>query len=256
MNARCFGALLAGAIVSVGITACGSGTSGATKSNASNGAPLTVALIPPSSGPLATFGKSAVNAWQLAADQVNAKGGVDGHTVKIVTLDTDGSPAATLRSARKAVTQNGAKYLSGIVTSPENAALAPQLAALGAVDIVSMSKDDSLTGTSCSPNLFRTTISSGMDVNATSKILGTLPAKKWALLMTDSITGHTAAKEFAAEAGKNGKQIVSTQFDPMGTTEYGSYITKIKSSGADALYVFASGADGVAFVKQADQFKL
>ena len=74
--------------------------------------------------------------------------------------------------------------------------------------------------------------------------------------MTDSLTGHTAAEQFAAEAKKSGKEIVSTQFDPHGTTEYGSYITKIKSSGADSLYVFASGADGVAFVKQADQFKL
>ena len=118
-----------------------------------------------------------MNAWELAADEVNAKGGVDGHPVKIVTLESDGSPAGTLRAARKAVTQDGAKYLSGIVTSGENAALAPQLAALGAVNIVSMSKDDSLTGSACSPNLFRTTISSGMDVTATATVLGDLPAK-------------------------------------------------------------------------------
>jgi branched-chain amino acid transport system substrate-binding protein len=256
MNARCLGALLAGAIMSVGTTACGSDEGGGSSSATKNADPLTVALVPPSAGPLATFGTGAVNAWQLAADEVNAKGGVDGHQVKIITLESDGSPAGTLRAARKAVTQDGAKYLSGIVTSGENAALAPQLAALGAVNIVGMSKDDSLTGSACSPNLFRTTISSGMDVNATSKILSDLPAKKWALLMSDILTGQTAAKQFAAEAKKNGKEIVSTQFDPLGTTEFGTYITKIKDSGAEALYVLASGADGVAFIKQADQFKL
>jgi ABC-type branched-subunit amino acid transport system substrate-binding protein len=256
MNARSIGALLAGTVLSVGAIACGSDKGGGGSSAASSGEPLTVALIPPSAGPLAEFGTSAVNAWQLAADEVNAKGGVDGHPVKIVKLESDGSPAGTLRAARKAVTHDGAKYFSGIVTSGENAALAPQLAALGAVDIVSMSKDDSLTGSVCSPNLFRTTISSGMDVTATAKVLADLPAKRWALLMSDILTGHTAAKQFTAEAAKHGKEIVSTQFDPLGTTEYGSYITKIKDSGADALYVFASGADGVAFVKQAEQFKL
>jgi branched-chain amino acid transport system substrate-binding protein len=256
MNVRSIGALLAGTVLSVGVTACGGDSKGTGASAASGSEPLTVALIPPSAGPLAEFGSSAVNAWKLAADEVNAKGGVDGHQVKIVTLETDGTPAATLRSARKAVTQDGAKYVSGIVTSGENAALAPQLASLGAVNIVSMSKDDSLTGSVCSPNLFRTTISSGMDVTATSKVLADLPGKRWALLMSDILTGHTAAKQFAAEASKSGKEIVSTQFDPLGTTEFGSYITKLKSSGADSLYVFASGADGVAFVKQADQFKL
>jgi ABC-type branched-subunit amino acid transport system substrate-binding protein len=256
MNARSIGVLLAGTVLCVGATACGGDKQAGSSSAASGGEPLTVALIPPSAGPLAKFGSSAVNAWKLAADEVNAKGGVDGHRVKIVTLETDGTPAATLRSARKAVTQDGAKYVSGIVTSGENAALAPQLAALGAVNIVSMSKDDSLTGSACSPNLFRTTISSGMDVSATSKVLADLPGKRWALLMSDILTGHTAAEQFAAQAKKSGKEIVSTQFDPLGTTEYGSYITKIKSSGADSLYVFASGADGVAFVKQADQFKL
>jgi branched-chain amino acid transport system substrate-binding protein len=258
MNARCIGALLGGAVISVSVTACGggSGSGGGAKSSESSGAPLTVALIPPSAGPLAQFGVDATNAWKLAADQVNAKGGVDGHQVKIVTLQTDGTPAATVRAARKAVTQDGAKFLSGIVTSGENAALAPQLAGMGAVDIVSMSKDDSLTGSDCSPNLYRTTISSGMDVTATAKVLSQVPAKKWALLMSDILTGHTAAQQFAAEAKKNGDQVVSTQYDPLGTTDYGSYITKIKSSGANGLYVFASGADGVAFVKQADQFKL
>ena len=256
MNARSIGVLLAGTVLSVAATACGADKDAGSSSAASGGEPLTVALIPPAAGPLAEFGTSAVNAWKLAADEVNAKGGVDGHPVKIVTLQTDGSPAATLRAARKAVTQDGAKYVSGIVTSGENAALAPQLASMGAVNIVSMSKDDSLTGSVCSPNLFRTTISSGMDVTATAKVLADLPGKRWALLMSDILTGHTAAEQFAAEAKRSGKEIVSTQFDPLGTTEFGSYITKIKSSGADSLYVFASGADGVAFVKQADQFKL
>jgi ABC-type branched-subunit amino acid transport system substrate-binding protein len=119
-----------------------------------------------------------------------------------------------------------------------------------------MSKDDSLTGSACSPNLFRTTISSAMDVTATSKILAKLQAEKWGLIMSDILTGQSAAKAFTAEAKKNGKQIVSTQFPPLGTTEFGSYITKLKDSGADALYVFASGADGVALIKQAEQFKL
>lgn len=257
MNTRNAGALLCAAALATGLAACGSSSDdGAKASSSANRDPLTVALLPPSSGPLAEFGSSAVNAWKLAAKEVNAKGGVDGHPVKLITLQTDGSPAAAVRAARKATTQDRARYISGVVTSGENAALAPQLTALGAVDIVGMSKDDSLTGSACSPNLFRTTISTGMDVTATASILGKLPGRRWAIVGSDILTGHSAADEFTKAAKANGKQVVSTQFPPLGTTDFGTTITKVLNSGADALYLFASGADGVAFVNQAKQFKL
>ena len=215
-----------------------------------------IGLLPPSAGPLAQIGGDAVDAWKFAADEVNAKGGVDGHKVEIKVVETDGQPATTVRAARTAVTRSKAKFLSAAITSGENAALAQQLPALNALNIVTMAKDDSLTGTDCSPNTFRTTISSAMDVPATASILPDIPAKKWAIAMGESLVGHTAAKQFAAQVVKNGGEVVSEQFWPLGTTEYGSYITKIKASGADGLYIYATGADGVAFINQAEQFKL
>jgi branched-chain amino acid transport system substrate-binding protein len=256
MKARRLGALLCAVVLVGGVAACGGDDTSGGSAASSKKEPLTVALFPPSSGPLSEFGSSAVNAWELAAKEVNAKGGVDGHEVKLVKAQTDGSPAAAVRAARKAVTQSGVKYLSGIVTSGENGALAQQLVSMGAVDIVGMSKDDSLTGATCSPNLFRTTISTAMDVHATASVLGQLPAKRWGIVASDILTGHSAVEGFKAEAKKNGKEVVSTQYAPLGTTEFGSYITKLKDSGADGLYVFASGADGVAFITQAKQFKL
>jgi ABC-type branched-subunit amino acid transport system substrate-binding protein len=69
-------------------------------------------------GPLASFGNDALKAWQLAADQANAKGGVDGHKVEIVKLETTGEPSATMRAARSAVTRYKANYLTGILTWP------------------------------------------------------------------------------------------------------------------------------------------
>jgi ABC-type branched-subunit amino acid transport system substrate-binding protein len=250
------GALAATVALVPVLAACGGSGSSGGSGGGSGGEPLKVALIPPSSGALAMFGEETTRAWQLAADEVNAKGGIDGHKVELVVLETNGTPAQTVRAARKAVTQDGVAFVSGIATSPENIALAPQLASLGVVNVVSMSKDDTLTGSACSPNMYRTTVSSGMDVKATASVLGDLPAKKWAILMTDSLTGRNAAKAFEKEAEKAGKEVVSVQYNPIGTTDYGSYISKMKQSGADGLYTYESAADGVAFVNQADQFSL
>jgi branched-chain amino acid transport system substrate-binding protein len=258
------GGLTAAAAIALGATACGSSSSGSSSSSSSGSgasaggskAPLVVGLVSAQSGPLATYGNGTIQGWKLAAQQANAQGGVDGHPVKIVTADTDGSPAATLRGARTAVLSDGAHYLSGIITSGESEALTPLLPGLKAINILNINKDDEVTGKACSANMYRVTTSASMDLTAEGQLLPQLAPKKWAVLVIDIATGHTAAQLFTQQASKYGKQVVSTQFAPLGTTDFGSYISKIKSSGADGLYVLESGADGIAFFNQAKQFAL
>jgi branched-chain amino acid transport system substrate-binding protein len=250
--------LLAAAVplMAVGaMTGCGSSSDSGSGGSGGDGAPLKVALIPPSGGPLAVFGKDSTAAWQFAADEANAQGGVDGHKVEIVTSQTDGTPAATVRAARKA-TQGGARFISGVITSPENGALQQQLPSMNAISFNTFGKDDALTGKQCSANAYRTVQNTAMDVDAVAKSLSKLPGEKWAIQAVDYATGRTAAKIFTAAAKQAGKQVVLTQYAPLNTTEFGSYITKIKNSGADAVFAVEFGADGVAFVNQGAQFKL
>jgi len=95
-----------------------------------------------------------------------------------------------------------------------------------------------------------------MDINALASSIGELEGDKWAIQAVDYATGHSAAKKFEEAAMAAGKKVVLTQFAPLNTTDFGSYITKIKDSGADAVFAVEFGADGVAFVKQATQFGL
>src|SRR5215211_127271 len=194
----------AGALLLMGgLTACGGSENGGGGGSASsNGEALKVALIPPSSGALAVFGEDAAKAWEFAAEEVNAKGGVDGHKVEIIKSSTDAQPANTVRAARKAVTQDGAKFIGAVMTSPEHGALQQQLAGMNALSINSLGKDDALTGSGCSPNAFRAVQSTSMDINAITATLSKLPAKAWAIQAVDFATGHTSAENFkkAAEA--------------------------------------------------------
>jgi ABC-type branched-subunit amino acid transport system substrate-binding protein len=250
------GAAVTAVVAAAVVAGCGSSGDGGGGSSSKSKEPLVVGLVSPQGGALATMGVDAIRGWQIAADEVNARGGVDGHKVKLVLRDTNNTPDMTIRQARAAVTKDGAHYLGAILTSGETGALAPQLASMRAVNLVSISKDDVVTGESCSPNMYRTTSSGSMDIEAAASVLAKLPAKKWATQTIDTVYGHSATKTFAEYARKAGKQVVSSQYSPIGTTEFGSNISKILDSGADGLFVIESGADGVAFVKQASQFKL
>lgn len=247
-----------GALLMVGaLAACGSDDEESSSAGGSkSGEPLKVALIPPSSGALAVFGTDAAKAWEYAAKEANASGGVDGHKVEIVKSSTDAQPTTTVRAARKVATQNGAKFIGAVMTSPEHGALQPQLAGLNALNFNALGKDDALTGKGCSPNAFRAVQSNTMDVNAIAATLSELPAQKWAIQAVDYSTGHSAAETFKAAAEKAGKKVVLESYAPLNTTEFGSYITKLKNADADGLFAVEYGADGVAFINQGSQFKL
>lgn len=238
--------------MAVSLAACG-GDSGAA---AGEDGPIRVAIVPPASGALAEFGTGAKDGWRYAVEEVNANGGIDGRQVELVIKDTDGTAANTLQSVREAVTQDGINFIGGIMTSTEHGAVNQQLEGLNALSFNSNGKDDALTAADCKPNAFRTLASNAMDIRALGDALTELPGEKWAIQAVDYSTGHDAAKIFREAAKAAGKEVVLEQFAPLNTTEFGTYITKLKDSGADALFSVEYGADGVAFINQADQFKL
>jgi ABC-type branched-subunit amino acid transport system substrate-binding protein len=241
------------------LAACGSASSSDSGDSGGSGgdaAPIKVVLIPPTSGALAQFGTDAVKGWKVAADTVNADGGVDGHKVELIIKGTDADPATTIRVAKEAATQDGAQFIGAVMTSPEHAALNAQLPGMGVLDFNALGKDDALVGEQCTKNAFHIVQTSSMDINGLASSIDTMDGEKWAIMAVDYATGHSAADKFTAAAEQAGKQVVSTQFAPLNTTDFGSYITKIKESGADAVFAVEYGADGVAFVKQATQFNL
>jgi len=248
------------AALAASLAACGSASSsdggGSGDSDSGEAGPIKVVLIPPTSGALAQFGTDAVKGWQAAADLANADGGIDGRKVELIVEGTDADPATTIRVAKEAVTQDGAQFIGAVMTSPEHAALNAQLAGMNALDFNALGKDDALVGEQCAKNGFHIVQTSSMDINALAASIDEMEGDKWAIQAVDYATGYSAAEEFQAAAEAAGKEVVLTQFAPLNTTDFGSYITKIKESGADALFAVEYGADGVAFVKQATQFNL
>ncbi|SDG82150.1 ABC transporter substrate-binding protein [Microbacterium pygmaeum] len=231
-----------------------SASSGA--SGEATGEPIKVAIIPPSTGSLAELGEDAANGWQYAVDEVNAAGGVDGHPVELIVKETDGTVPTTIRAMTEAVSQDGAQYISGVMTSPEHVAVFQQATSLGVLAINHIGRADNLVGEACSPNGFTTTQSNGVIIEAISQVLPDIPGQKWALLNADYSTGHDAQEEITRAIDATGGEVVSDQFVPLGTTDFGSQITQIMESGADALALTVYGADLVAFVNQAEQYGL
>ncbi len=216
---------------------------------------IKIAGVLTSSGNLADNAQTVSQTWQYAVDEINAAGGVDGYMFEYKRYDTDATAATTVRSATQAVNQDGAQIVLA-QSSPEVSALNSQLLGLNAISLSSVALDDGLLGVSCSPNAFQMNSINTQMMNALSASLAEIDGDKWAILSTDYSTGHGAAESFTAAAEELGREVVSTQFAPLNTSDFGSYITQIQNSGADSLMLSIYGPDAVAFTNQASQFGL
>ncbi|MCS7049997.1 MAG: ABC transporter substrate-binding protein [Thermomicrobium sp.] len=242
-------------VVAVGAAAAFSAVPGSASESQAR-APLRIGLILSQAPALAQFGRDAGDAWTYAAQEANSQGGVDGRRVIITYAGSDNTPTTTLNVAQRLTQQQGIRFLSAIGTSPENAAVSPQLAGWNAVNINPLGTDDGFTGSQCVRNAFRVVPNVSMEIRALASVLRKLPARRWAIQAADYSTGHRNADALEQALRSIGRDLVLEQYAPLGTTDFGSYITKILGSGADGLFIFEPGGDGVAFVNQGTQFGL
>jgi len=207
-------------------------------------------------GPLGSVGDQMRRGAELWAKTVNAKGGVLGRPIELFISDTSGDPATCVRKAQEAVERDNCHLLFGMTLSSEALAVVPKLAEWNAIFISSDNGDGRLTGESFVPNFFRANISGPMGARAVSLYLRDAPFKSFYGLGMDYAWGRNSVAVFESEMKRAGKNFAGSVFSPTGTKDFSTYITKIRNSGADAMYFALAGDDLNAFLVQAKQYRL
>ena len=121
-NRRSVGLLAAALAVALGVAGCGSDTGTENKA----GGELKIGVIGPYSGPNAPGGEAIYQGYQLAADQANADGGVDGRQVKLVKGDAQ-TPEQGISEVNRLATSSkvdafAGTYISGVSNTASKAA--------------------------------------------------------------------------------------------------------------------------------------
>jgi branched-chain amino acid transport system substrate-binding protein len=161
-----------------------------------------------------------------------------------------------VRKAQEAVERDNCRLLFGMTLSSEALAVVPKLAEWNAIFISSDNGDGRLTGESFVPNFFRANISGPMGARAVSLYLRDAPFRNFFGLGMDYAWGRNSVGVFEGEMKRANKNFVGAVFSPTGTKDFSTYITKIRNSGADAMYFALAGDDLNAFLVQAKQYRL
>lgn len=207
-------------------------------------------------GPLGSIGAQMRRACEFWAKQVNAKGGLLGRPVELLVEDTAANPATTVRKVQEMVERNGVRLITCVVASNEALAVVPKLAEWDTIFISGDNGDGRLTGESLVPNFFRPNTSGPMGTRAVALWLRDSPLKTFYGIGMDYAWGHNSMDVFESEAKRAGKTFLGAVFSPTGTKDFATYITKIRQSGADGVYLVLAGDDNNAFLSQAKQYRL
>ncbi|MEO8299722.1 MAG: ABC transporter substrate-binding protein, partial [Burkholderiales bacterium] len=217
---------------------------------------IKVGLLPIDSGMFARNLPFVVDSAKLAVEVLNAQGGAAGKKFELVIQNHPGTPASAMAAGQRLIQQEGAQYLTGFFTSSIAGALSPKMAGMNAllIDPVSLATD--LIGKNCQPNYFRVSAPEGLIGNAFHTLLRQTGAKTWSTISHDFAAGHAFASEVKEVVGGMGGSVQKSFFTPIGTTDFGSYITQLAKDPTEALGVALYGSDALAFAKQQQQFGL
>ncbi len=243
-------AMLAGASAALSAPAAWTGA------RAQAGATIKIGMPLALTGPLGSVGQQQKRGAELYAKVQNAQGGILGRKIELLIEDTAGNPAACVRKAQEMVERYDCRLFTGITLSSEALAIVPKLAEWNAIFISSDNGDGRLTAESFVPNFFRANISGPMGARAVSLYIKDAKLKSFYALGLDYAWGHNSVEVFENEMKRLNIAFLGKVFAPTGTKDYATYITKIRQSGADGVYLVLAGDDANAFLAQAAQYQL
>ncbi|HKS20139.1 MAG TPA: ABC transporter substrate-binding protein [Bradyrhizobium sp.] len=228
-----------------------------TLAKAQGGEPIRIGLLTADTGMFAFFQSHYTDAAKLAVENLNNNGGILGRKVELIIQGHNGGLQAVLLAAQKLAEQDKALFIFGFATSAMSMAVAPRVTAWNTIFLDSSASIDELTTKQCNKNYFRSINTNEMAINLFQSIVEEKGYKTWQVLANDQETMHAFTARFAKMLESIGGRIVNSAFAPVGTPDWGSYISQLSAKPTEALIVFAgAGGDALTIPKQAKQFGL
>ncbi|WP_119460374.1 ABC transporter substrate-binding protein [Rhodospirillaceae bacterium SYSU D60014] len=192
----------------------------------------------PLTGFAAADGKSALNGAELAVEQANASGGIDGQMVELVVYDDQASPTEAVAVATKMIEQDGVKVgVSGSYSASTRAAAQVfQDAEIPYVSAYAIHPDITRAG----DHTFRTTFVGEVQGRAGAKLIGDLLGKKRVVMITmNNDFGQSLAAGFKEAADQFGIEIVNEYEYGLKDRQFGAIVAQVRANDPEAIY--ASG---------------
>jgi urea transport system substrate-binding protein len=236
--------LAVGALV---LTSCGGGG----KKGQPTG-PIKIGLITSLTGPGGIYGEPVKTSAQLAVNEVNASGGVDGRKLQLVVADDATDPATGQEVAQRLITRDKIDALVSMTNSGVRDAYTPVVQRAG-IPFVYVTLYE---GGACLPNLFSIGEVPPQYAPTYGVVQQEVGANTWYFVGHDYVWPQKTLPQARQAIEAAGGKVLGQDLVPFGTSDFADILGKIKSSGAKIVHVLLVGPDFAAFLKQWRSFGL
>ena len=214
--------------------------------------------LTPMTGFLGALGEYAVMGIRMAADEINAAGGVMGRQIEILSEDSV-NPSVGSSKAQRMIERDGVVALLGEISSA-SALTISQVAARNKKLFMSIgARSDELRGKNCNKYTFYIDIPNTVMVNAVGQALlrdNMVKGKKFFSLTADYLFGHDLLKVSKKFFAANGGALIGDELVATDVTDFSPYLLKVRQAKPDVVCSNLAGNQVTTFLKQYAEFGL
>jgi branched-chain amino acid transport system substrate-binding protein len=213
--------------------------------------PLRVGSILSVTGPAAFLGEDMKAGLQLAVDEINVGGGINGRKLDWTFYDAESQTQKAISATRRLISQDKVELIiSGGNMSGIALAMAPMAEAAGIPFISSEGALAIVTPVAERKWVFKSTVDDEDVLERIADYLAKKNIKKVALIADTSGFGQGAVTQMKKVGPRRNLDVSYESFDPA-DTDMMPQLTRIRDGGAEAIICWTVTPAGVVFLKQA-----
>jgi len=216
---------------------------------AASGEPILIGVSGPLTGPNAQYGAQWKKGFDLALDEINGQGGIDGRPLQYQFEDSQSDPKQSVAVAQKFVNDPRIVIELGDFASPASMAASPIYERAGLVQFgFTNSHPDFTKG---GEYMWSNSISQSDNAPLLADyVVSNLGLKKLAVLHLNTDWGRTTTDLFVQAAQERGAEVVATEGYLPEEKDFRSTLTRVRDANPDGLVLISYYADGALITQQ------
>jgi branched-chain amino acid transport system substrate-binding protein len=189
---------------------------------------------------------------EMALEEINAKGGVDGKKLELISRDDGTNPGEAVRVAEELITRERVPVLAGTFLSHIGLAVTNFAGQKKVFFLAAEPLTDKITWQDGNKYTYRLRASTYMQTAMLIPAAVEFKKKRWALVYPNFEYGQSAAENFKAlmKKAQPDVEFVTEQAPPLGKIDAGAVAQAIDDAKPDAIFNVLFGADLAKFVRE------
>ena len=216
-----------------------------------------VGVLLPLTGAQAKFGEIEKRSFEMAAEEINAKGGVNGKKIELLFEDDTGKPDVGRSGMEKLISREKVPVITGGYSSSVTAAAAPVAQRFQVPFVICTGSADDITEKGYD-YIFRINQFASEYPNAVESFLKEVAkdVKTVALLYENSAFGQSSSKSFEEDAKRLGLKIMVKEGYQAGAIDFKPILTKVKAANPDMIYMVSYVMDASLLMRQSKELRI